>query len=252
MQPIPTQQAKHFVLTHHYAASMPVPLACVGMLLDRGWAEPELVGVAVFSIPARPEVLSNPLPTLTPFVQSCELGRLCLLGEPGEAGGKAPANSETWFLKRALRIVRDELGIQAVISFSDPCPRTIDGALTFPGHYGCVYQSASAREIGRSKARTLTLLPDGRTISDRAISKVKAQDKGHAYVERLLISHGASPRIGGDPKAWLIDALNDVRAVRMRHPGNIRYGLPTSKAARRILGLHPNPQDYSKPDQATA
>jgi hypothetical protein len=232
---------------------MPVPLVCVGMLLDQGWAEPELVGVAVFSVPARPEVLTNPLPTLTPLAQSCELGRLVLLGEPGQAGGKAPANSETWFLKRALRIVRDELGIQAVISFSDPCPRTsIDGAILFPGHYGCVYQSASARELGRSKPRPLTLLPDGRVLSDRAISKVRAQDKGHAYVERLLISYGASPRIGGDPKSWLIDALNDVRAIRMRHPGNIRYGMPTSPAARRALGLHPNPQNYPKPDQATA
>lgn len=242
-----------FVLAHHYAASMPVPLICAGMYLDRGWADPELVGVAVFSVPARPEVLTTPLPTLIPLVGSAELGRLVLLGGPGEAGGKAPANSETWFLKRALRIARDAKGIQAVISFSDPCPRRgIGGAVVFPGHYGCVYQSASAREMGRSKARALILLPDGRALSDRAISKVNAQTKGHAYVERLLISHGASPRIGGDPRSWLIGALNDVGAIRMRHRGNFRYALATSKAARRALGLHANPQSYPKPDPANA
>jgi hypothetical protein len=44
-------------------------------------------------------------------------------------------------------------------------------------------------------------------------------------------------RAGMNPAAWLTDALNDVRAVRLRHGGNLRYAMLTSPAARRHVSI---------------
>ena len=43
-------------------------------------------------------------------------------------------------------------------------------------------------------------------------------------MERLLIAHGArAARAGENPAAWLRQALQDARVLRVRHRGNHRY-----------------------------
>jgi hypothetical protein len=80
------------------------------------------------------------------------------------------------------------------------------------------------------------VLPDGTTLGDRALNKVRNQERGHAYVERRLIALGArAPRAGEAPAAWLIEALGEVGATRLRHSGCYRYLLGTSKWYRREL-----------------
>lgn len=91
---------------------------------------------------------------------------------------------------------------------------------------------------GRSTPRYLTVLPDGTSLSDRALQKVRGQEVGHRYVERRLCALGARPlRAGMNPAGWLPDALNDVHAVRLRHGGNLRYAMLTSRAGRRHVRL---------------
>jgi hypothetical protein len=70
------------------------------------------------------------------------------------------------------------------------------------------------------------------------MQKVRGQEVGHRYVERRLYALGARLlRAGTNPAGWLIDALNDVHAVRLRHRGNLRYAMLTSRAARRRVRL---------------
>lgn len=99
--------AKSYVEHHHYSGSYVAARRRYGMFIatTTGW---DLVGVAVFSVPAQARVLTNVLPELQPYTESVELGRLVLEGAPHQAGAarapqRAPANSESWFLAQCFR-----------------------------------------------------------------------------------------------------------------------------------------------------
>lgn len=243
VRPVDETTAKTFVLTHHYAGNT-YPAAARRYGLFTGTL---LVGVAVFGIPAQARVLTNVFPTLTPYVQSLELSRFVLLGSPGGAATElAPANSESWFLARCFQALAAE-GVHAIVAFADPCPRQVGNQILFPGHIGTIYQASSALACGRSTARSLHLLPDGSVLSERALAKVRTEDQGHAYVVRRLVAAGApTPHAGQALKSWLAPALEAAGAVRLRHRGNLRYAMFTSRYARRHVELGLAVQAYTK------
>jgi hypothetical protein len=68
------------------------------------------------------------------------------------------------------------------------------------------------------------LLSDGRVLSERALSRVRGDERGHAYVERELVGFGARPRRHGEPGAiWIRDGLHAAGVRAIRHGGNHRY-----------------------------
>jgi hypothetical protein len=242
--PVDEATAKRFVLTHHYSRSYPAARSRWGI-----FEGPELVGVAVLSVPVRAEVCSGVFPGLVPIVEALELGRFVLL-DP------VPANAESWFLARVLKRAAAE-GIRGVVSFSDPVPRrAVTGELTCPGHVGTIYAASGARYLGRGRDRTLRLLPDGRVLHDRAIAKVLAGHRGREYVERILVEFGApSPRVGESAEAWLARALPAAGVRLLRHPGNHRYALVAAsnraeaRAVRAMLRSGgPYPKQIDTPD----
>jgi hypothetical protein len=171
--------AKAFVLEHHYSGSYPAARWRFG-LFRRG----VLQGVAVFSHPCNDRVLTSIFPGRA--TDSVELGRFVLLDE-------VPGNGETWMLGRCFRLLR-RAGLAGVVAFPDPCRRlNRDGATVFGGHIGTVYQAHNGVYLGRAAPRTLTLLPDGRVLSDRAQQKVRAADRGVRYAVRQLVACGAEP-----------------------------------------------------------
>jgi hypothetical protein len=211
---LPDADAKAFVLARHYSGTYPAARLRYG-LTDR--ASGVLAGVAVLSVPASARVLSRVFPSLEPYAESLELGRLVLADE-------VPSNGESWFVARAFRLAAAG-GIRGVVSFSDPVPRRrADGTLVMPGHVGTVYQALGAEYTGRGTPRTLALLPGGVVFSPRAMQKIRAGERGHEYAERRLVALGAEPmRPGHDPAAWLAAALDDAGARPFRHQGNHRY-----------------------------
>jgi hypothetical protein len=220
--PLVEADAKAYVTRHHYSGTYPSARLRYGL-----YERSELVGVAVLSVPVRSEVLTGVFPQLEPYTESLELGRFVL------AEGVA-ANGESWFLGRLFeQAARD--GLRGIVSFSDPAQRTTSsGQVVMPGHVGTIYQATNALYLGRARARTLLLLPDGTVLNDRAIQKVKAQEKGHEYVERLLIGYGASaPRAGQAMRAWLADAIDAIGVRRLRHQGNHRFGFCLGTPAER-------------------
>jgi hypothetical protein len=125
------------VVTHHYSGTYTAAARPYGL-----WNRAsELVGVAVFGVPASNRVLTNVFPDLEPVVESLECSRFVLLDGPG--------NEESWFLPRCF----DQLaarGIRGVVSFADPVPRrTAAGAVVCPGHVGTIYQASNAIYTGR-------------------------------------------------------------------------------------------------------
>lgn len=229
---------KAFVEEHHYSGSYPAARARFG--LYRG---AELVGVAVFSHPPNEAVLRK-LPCER--MAGIELGRFVLLSE-------VPGNGESWFLARCFEGLRAQ-GIEALVSHSDPLPRrSVAGDLVLPGHVGNIYQATNAIYGGRTRARALWLLPDGTVFSERAMSKIRARDRGFRYAIDQLVQHGAERPldIGQDLGEWLKATLPRV-CRRMKHRGNHRYLWALDRRLRRdvaklaLLDEHGAPVSYPK------
>lgn len=119
-------------------------------------------------------------------------------------GDAEPGNSESWLLARCFNDFLLPAGVRGVVSFADPvCRRAVDGSVVAPGHVGWIYQAmAGSLYTGRGTARTLLLLPDGRTLHPRTES----------------ISCGAGP------ERQLVHAVNappDQVRVRPGHWGSL-------------------------------
>ena len=167
----------------------------------------------MFSVPASQAVIPK-WTGLSPSL-GIELGRLVLWDD-------CEANSESWFMARAFRLLAQALPeVQAVLSFSDPVQRTsATGTLLTPGHVGVVYQALGARHVGRSNPRTRILDPAGRTISERALTKLRNDDRGAQYTYNQLRAAGAPRRHPNEPgHTYVTRALTDGAFRRMRHPG---------------------------------
>lgn len=220
--PVDELTAKAFVLRHHYSGAYPAARVRLGLFRSG-----ELAGVAVFSQPCNDAALSRVF-GLEVGRDAVELGRFVLLDE-------VPGNGETWFLGQAFRALRRD-GFAGVLSFSDPIARrSSSGAVVFPGHIGTIYQAHNARYLGRGTPRTLRLLPDGQVLSERALSKIRAGERGWRYAVGQLLEAGApAPScLGGaadreELRAWLPGAVAAVTRP-LRHHGNHRYAWALSR-----------------------
>lgn len=217
------QVPKGFVEKHHYSGTYPAARFRFGL-----YRLGELAGVAVFSHPCSDRVLTNVFPVADDPTQAVELGRFVLLDE-------VPGNGESWFLARAFEHLRAS-GIVGVVSFSDPMPRsTADGRVILGGHVGTIYQSVNGVYLGRGDARTLHILPDGRSFNHRAAQKIRRREQGWRYAAQQLEVHGAAPLTEEmDSAAWLKTWL--PRLTRpLRHRGNHKYAWPIDRAIRKHL-----------------
>ena len=128
-----------------------------------------------------------------------------------------------------------------VLSFCDPFPRaTLDGRTVFAGHIGTIYQAHNGRYLGRGAPRTMRFLPDGRVLSARAISKIRARERGWRYAAAQLVEFGADP-LTEDTTAWLARWLPRLTRTA-RHPGNHKYAWTLQRGHRRHLGCRPYPK----------
>jgi hypothetical protein len=104
VHPVSGPVAKSYVELMHYSGSYVAASRRYGMFIHTPDGL-DLVGVAVFAIPAQARVLTNVFPDLRPYAESLELARFVLEGPrlstaaaPARASapaGRAPANSES-------------------------------------------------------------------------------------------------------------------------------------------------------------
>lgn len=232
-------QAAPFVHAHHYAASMPVSRLSVGLFRNGAGGRSELVGVCIFSVPINNASVSKSAGLGDPR-SACDLGRLVLLDDVG-------GNGESYLVARAFRLLRRERpDILSVISYADPVRRVDgEGKVFLPGHVGALYAVMGSRYVGRSTPRTDLILPDGRPLSSRAISKIRNGETGQRYATDNLVRAGArTPRLGEDRADWLRGLEHSGFLRRHKHPGNHIYLFPLTKAARlaaRNVPSHPYP-----------
>ena len=157
-----------------------------------------------------------------------ELGRLVLLDD-------VRANAESWFVARCFDALRAD-GLAGVVSHPDPEARTDEsGRVVFAGHIGTVYQALGAVYTGRASPRTMRLTADGRELSNRAASKIRAGDQGVRYATLQLVEAGArAPSPGEDLATWYRAEVARITRAQ-RHPGNHRYVWALSRGAHRDL-----------------
>ncbi|WP_233417053.1 Mom family adenine methylcarbamoylation protein [Halovulum marinum] len=221
------REAKPFVIEHHYSGSFPATRLSCGLFRNGPGGRAELVGVAAFAVPMNNAAIPKHT-GLEDAAAGVDLGRLVLLDD-------VEGNAESWFVARAFRLLRcEKRTVQSVIAYSDPLRRVSrDGTVTMPGHVGMVYQALSATCRGRSAARTNLLLPDGRVLSPRALSKIRRMDRGWIYAARQIIDAGLSPRAAGEaPADWLARLVEAGELRRSRHPGNLVYTFHLTRAAK--------------------
>jgi hypothetical protein len=238
--PIGEQQARAFVTALHYSRSYPAAVRRYGMF-DLTGPAPELAGVAVLSVPASTAVLTKVFPRLEPCRESLELGRFVLLDQVAARSRGSWASAPAWPPPPgcAARSCSPTRSRAAAPTAPWSCPATWASS-TRP--------ATRSPPVGPGTARTLTLLPDGAVFSDRSAQKIRSQECGHEGAERRLINFGARPpRAGQNPASWLADALADVHARKIRHPGCHRYAFPLgTRRQRATVTIAPRPGPYPK------
>lgn len=231
---IPEALAKPFVCAHHYSGSFPAARLSVGLFRHAPFHAPELVGVAVFGVPMQAAALTRWLGV--DGQGGCELSRLVILDEDCH-GVEIGFNAESWFVSRAQKLLaQHKPGLRAVLSYCDPVPRHDErtGEIIKVGHVGTIYKSLNYRLMGRSSARTHWLAPDGRVVSERALSKIRKDESGSDYAQRQLRTYGAPPRQAGEGgDAYVRRALESGVFRRVRHPGNLVFGRAIGPARQR-------------------
>jgi hypothetical protein len=218
VEPISRIQAKAFITGHHYLGTFATSLVPVGLWESRAPYPPELVGVAVFGIPAREGIAKYTVGTFD-NAMGVELNRFVLRHE-------VPYHAETWFLKRAFRwVTRERPEVRVVLSFSDPVPRTtLSGQVVMPGHIGTIYQAFNGIYVGRTRRDYEWQDLQGRTIGGRLLSKITRGQIGEVYAAERLIAAGAPQRRWNeDPAAWTERALQQGPFRRVAHPGKHIY-----------------------------
>ena len=89
------------------------------------------------------------------------------------------------------------------------------------GHVGTIYKATNAAYRGLSSARTLWLAPNGASLADRLLSKVRNSETGERYAMERLAALGAPPRLLHEDGAAYVRRLKEERWLRpVRHPGN--------------------------------
>ncbi|WP_067737434.1 Mom family adenine methylcarbamoylation protein, partial [Novosphingobium naphthalenivorans] len=187
-----------FIAMHHYAGSMPVTRLSVGLFRNGAGGRSELVGVCAFAHPINDASVPKSAGLPNPRT-ACDLGRLALLDDVG-------GNGETFLVSRAFKLLRQaKPEIISVISYADPIRRVDEnGHVYLPGHVGQLYAVMGSRYVGRSSPRTDLVMPDGRPLSSRALSKIRNGETGQRYAIDGLVATGARPpRHGEDRRDWL-------------------------------------------------
>ncbi|MDF2461777.1 MAG: hypothetical protein K0Q43_12 [Ramlibacter sp.] len=216
VEPLDQSRAKAFVLEHHYSRSYPAARFRAGMFEHRAFNKPQLVGVAVFSVPMTQSLVPKYLGT--PPAKGVELGRFVL-------DQSVPGNGESWALARAFRLVRAALDIDGIVSFCDPVARYDQaGHEVKRSHTGVIYRSHNAQHAGRTLPRTLLLMPNGLSVSDRTLSKIRNGEQGYDYAVRQLLDAGASSRcLAEEPRDWIARLRREGFLRPLRHPGNLAF-----------------------------
>jgi len=118
-----------------------------------------------------------------------EIRRMALLDS-------CPKNSESWFLGKALRWLRDHTDAENILSYADG----------FVGHKGTIYKASNFRHVGMTSA-SVHVFWNGVRYHPRSLSI----DRPYSYALREAVKDGTATVEKGDPKSIYIYKINRRR-----------------------------------------
>jgi len=136
---------RDFVESRHYSKT----ITGLTGVIPFGIFNPELAGVILFGTPAFPRVAEKYCPGNPKAV--IELRRMVLIDE-------TPKNTESFFIAKALKWLRQNTDFRFVLSYSDPRY----------GHSGVVYKATGFQCVGRTAKKKL-IIRDGYVRQTRAL-----------------------------------------------------------------------------------
>lgn len=118
-----------------------------------------------------------------------EIRRMALLDE-------CPKNSESWFLGKALRWLRDNTDAENILSYADG----------FVGHKETIYKASNFKLVGMT-SESIHVFWNGVRYHPRSLSI----DRPYSYALRDAIKDGTATVEKGDPKCIYIYKINRRR-----------------------------------------
>tara|TARA_B100001094_G_C18129439_1_gene771389 strand:- start:934 stop:1560 length:627 start_codon:yes stop_codon:yes gene_type:complete len=145
---------RSFVRKHHYSGStrgLHISY-CFGLYSPDGpFGLPRMIGVMIYGEPAMPDVSKKYCPDNPDIV--IELNRLCCIDD-------TPKNTESYFIGKTLRWLKNNTKYRVIISFADPNQ----------GHEGTIYKATNFKHYGMTeKARSVMI--DGKRLHERMLTK---------------------------------------------------------------------------------
>ena len=169
---------RKFLKKWHYSDYVNIQAKHTFCLFKNGKFDiPEMIGVCIYTRPAGPSAGQTYYPEAPDKV--LELRRLCLIDD-------TPKNTESFFVGRTLRWLRQNTGWEFVISYADE----------EQGHKGVIYKASNFKSLGKtSPGKKLEV--DGKSFHIRTLSmldrpygveinrRYKAKDEGVKVIETL-------------------------------------------------------------------
>ena len=118
---------------------------------DGSFGLPRMIGAMIYGKPAMPDVSKKYCKDNPDIV--LELNRLCCIDE-------TPKNTESYFIGKTLRWLKQNTDIEVIVSFADQ----------HYGHSGTIYKASNFDYLGETSAGQV-LMVDGREMHSRSLNQ---------------------------------------------------------------------------------
>ena len=154
IEPVPKKAVDSFIKKWHYSQSTRgLHIShCFGLYSDDGpFGLPRMIGAMIYGIPAMYGVAERYYEDNPSVV--IELNRLCCIDD-------TPKNTESYFIGKTLRWLKQNTDIEVVVSFADQ----------HYGHAGTIYKASNFDYLGET-APGQVLMVDGREMHSRSLNQ---------------------------------------------------------------------------------
>jgi len=153
IEEIPRKFVDPFIRKYHYSKSTNgiQQKECFGLYTQGNFGLPKMIGAMMYAMPSMPHTAAkyNPInPT-----RCMELRRLCCIDD-------TPKNTESYFIGKTLRWLKQNTDIEVIVSFADQ----------HYGHAGTIYKASNFDYLGETAAGQV-LMVDGREMHSRSLNQ---------------------------------------------------------------------------------
>lgn len=150
---VPRKSIQSFIEKYHYSHSCNgiQGLECFALFRPGKFNIPEMVGAMMYAIPSMPNTAKKYNP-INPD-RCVELRRLVNVDE-------APPNSESFFVGKTIKWLRQNTNYEVIVSFAD----------LHYGHSGVIYRASNFEYIGQTSPGRV-LMVDGKEYHSRSLSQ---------------------------------------------------------------------------------